>query len=130
MRSTLARPNHHLIDDTRLANVRRPLDSADAHYSLLATSRNWSAERISRDANLISQPTLIVWGEDDKVIPIENGWKLQSDILHSRMVVLRDCGHIPQEEKSDAFVNIVSEFCRDPKAAFKSEDVQPAAIEA
>ena len=118
MRNTLAPANHHLIDDTRVANVRRPLDSADAHRSLLATSRNWSAERISRDANLISQPTLIVWGEDDKVIPIENGYKLHNDILHSRLVVLRDCGHIPQEEKSDAFVNIVSEFCRDPKAVF------------
>jgi len=130
MRSTLARPNHHLIDDTRLANVRRPLDSADAHYSLLATSRNWSAERISRDANLISQPTLIVWGEDDKVIPIENGWKLQSDILHSRMVVLRDCGHIPQEEKSDMFVELVTEFCRAKKGLIDAKDEAAARLEA
>jgi pimeloyl-ACP methyl ester carboxylesterase len=126
MRNTLAPANHHLIDEKRVANVKRPLDSADAHYSLLATSRNWHAERISRDANLIDQPTLIIWGEDDKVIPIANGYKLQSEILHSRLVVLRDCGHIPQEEKSDAFVNVVSGFCNDPKGTFETMDIDKA----
>ena len=60
----------------------------------------WSPARIERDAQYINQPTLIVWGEDDQVIPIKNGYKLHEAILHSQMVVLRDCGHIPQEEKA------------------------------
>jgi pimeloyl-ACP methyl ester carboxylesterase len=130
MKNTLARANHHLIDDTRVANVRRPLHSADAQHSLLATSRNWSADRISRDAQYIDQPTLIIWGEDDKVIPLENGYKLRNDILHSRLVVLRDCGHIPQEERTEAFVDLVSDFCRNPKGAIAIEEGEAAEIEA
>jgi pimeloyl-ACP methyl ester carboxylesterase len=132
MKSTLSPANHHLIDDSRVANVQRPLSAADAHYSLLATSRNWSAGRIERDAQYINQPTLIVWGEDDQVIPIKNGYKLHESLLHSNMVVLRDCGHIPQEEKAELFTDLVSRFCHDRKGhivAGESEEVRiPEAV--
>lgn len=115
MRGTLAPANHNLITNDRVESVLRPLTAADAHHSLLATSRAWSAERITEDAHLIDQPTLIVWGEDDRVIPSRDGQTLHDAILHSRFVILRDCGHVPQEEKSDLFTEIVTEFARDPK---------------
>jgi pimeloyl-ACP methyl ester carboxylesterase len=111
MHGTLAKANHHLITDERINNVLRPLKAADGHHSLLATSRNWHAERIERDAHRIGQPTLIVWGEDDSVIPIRDGYKLHESILNSRFVVFRDCGHVPQEEKSELFGQVVTEFC-------------------
>ena len=115
MRGTLAPANHRLITDERVEGILRPLSAADAHHSLLATSRAWDAERIEDDAHLIAQPTLIVWGEDDKVIPIDDGHKLHNSILNSRFVVFKNCGHVPPEEKSDLFVKVVTEFCRDRK---------------
>lgn len=115
MRGTLAPANHRLITTDRVESILRPLTAADAHHSLLATSRAWSAERITEDAHLIDQPTLIVWGEDDTVIPVKDGRTLHDSILHSRLVVLKDCGHVPQEEKSELFTEIVSEFARDSK---------------
>ena len=122
MRGTLAPANHELITDERVEGILRPLTAADAHHSLLATSRAWSAERIQQDAHLINQPTLIIWGADDKVIPPDDGHALHDSILHSRFVILKDCGHIPQEEKSDLFVELVTEFCRDRKGRIKSSD--------
>src|SRR5687767_860571 len=115
MRGTLARANHQLITDERVESILRPLTAADAHHSLLATSRAWSASRIEEDAHTIYQPTLLIWGEDDKVIPLEDGHTLHDAILNSRLVVLKDCGHVPQEEKSGLFTELVAEFCRDPK---------------
>lgn len=122
MRGTLAPANHELITDERVEGILRPLTAADAHHSLLATSRAWSACRIEQDAHLINQPTLIIWGADDKVIPPEDGHRLHDSILHSRFVILKDCGHVPQEEKSDLFVELVTEFCRDRKGRIKSSD--------
>lgn len=115
MRGTLAPANHRLITNDRVESVLRPLTAADAHHSLLATSRAWSANRIEEDAHLIDQPTLIIWGEDDTVIPVSDGQTLHDSILHSRFVILRDCGHVPQEEKSELFTELVTEFARDPK---------------
>jgi pimeloyl-ACP methyl ester carboxylesterase len=115
MHSTLAKPNHHMITQERIDSVRRPLLSREGHHSLLATSRNWSAARLERDAHLIERPTLIIWGEQDTVIPISNGYKLHNEIPNSRFVVLKDCGHVPQEEKSDLFSELDSGFVHDTK---------------
>ena len=130
MRGTLAPANHKLITDDRVEGILRPLTAADAHHSLLATSRAWSAERIQQDAHLINQPTLIIWGEDDKVIPVDDGHKLHQAILHSRFVVLKNCGHVPQEEKSDIFVDVVTEFCRDRKGRVAAREGDDMYVEA
>ncbi len=128
MRDSLAKVNHHLITDERIESVRRPLFAADGHHSVLATSRNWHADRLEQDAHLINQQTLIIWGEEDAVIPIKNGYKLHEDILHSRFVVLKDCGHVPQEEKSELFTELVSEFCHDKKGNIKPKNDDEAAL--
>ena len=128
MRGTLAPANHDLITDERVEGVLRPLTAADAHHSLLATSRNWHATRIEQDAHLIHQPTLIIWGEDDRVIPVEDGHKLHRSILNSRLVVFRNCGHVPQEEKSELFTEIVSEFCHDRKGHVRGTEGDQAKV--
>ncbi|MEO6051861.1 MAG: alpha/beta hydrolase [Pyrinomonadaceae bacterium] len=130
MRGTLARANHHMITDERIESIRRPLFAADGHHSLLATSRNWSANHIERDAHLINQPTLIIWGEEDTTIPIKNGYKLHNEILNSRFVVLKECGHVPQEEKSEIFTELVTEFCRDRKGRITTKDSDAVRLEA
>ena len=122
MHGTLAPENHHLITQDRVDSIVRPLAAADGHHSLLATSRNWDANHIEEDANLINQQTLIIWGENDKVIPIRNGHKLHDAILNSRLVVLTNCGHVPMEEKPEIFSELVTEFCRDRKGRIEAKE--------
>jgi pimeloyl-ACP methyl ester carboxylesterase len=94
----------------------------DAHHSVLASARNWDANRIQDDAHLINQPTLLIWGEFDRVIPMHNGERLFNSILNSRLVILKDCGHIPQEEKPERFVELITEFCRDKKGRVQLQE--------
>ena len=47
MHQTLSPANHGLISQERVDAIVRPLAAADAHHSLLATSRNWHANRIT-----------------------------------------------------------------------------------
>ena len=129
MRKTLSPANHDLISEERVAAIVRPLAAADAHHALLATSRNWHANRVTYDAHLIKQPTLIVWGEDDKVTPVNDGHRLHDEILHSRLVVLKDCGHVPMEEKSQLFTELVTEFARDRKGRIADTHGDEAVLE-
>jgi len=122
MKNTLAPENHHLITKDRIESVRRPTAAADAHHSFLATARSWDACRIQDDAQYITQPTLIIWGEKDTVIPIANGERLYNSILNSRFVVFKNCGHVPQEENPDLFVDLVTEFCRDRKGRIEMKE--------
>ena len=122
MRKTLSPASYELISKDRIANVMRPLMAADAHHSLLATSRNWRACRLEQDAQLISQPTLLIWGEDDTVVGIHNGYKLHDSILHSRFVVIPNCGHVPAEEKSEIVSELVTEFYREKKGKVRERE--------
>ncbi len=58
----------------------------------------------------IRLPTLIVWGADDAVFPIANAERLESDIDGARLVVIRQAGHLPQLEQTDAFLEALLPF--------------------
>ena len=55
-------------------------------------------------------PTLILWGERDRLIPPANGRAFERDIAGSRLVVLPGLGHVPQEEDPQASVAPVRTF--------------------
>lgn len=58
----------------------------------------------------INIPTLILWGKNDKLIPLSNGEKLQNAINKSTLIVIDECGHVPNEEKPDQTAQYIIEF--------------------
>lgn len=46
----------------------------------------------------IKQPTLILWGAEDLLIPVENAYKFQKDLPNNKLVILNNSGHTPMEE--------------------------------
>jgi pimeloyl-ACP methyl ester carboxylesterase len=49
----------------------------------------------------IKMPTLILWGAEDHLIPVEAGHAFATGIKGSRLIVYPATGHIPQEEVAD-----------------------------
>ena len=49
-------------------------------------------------------PTLIVWGRDDRIIPLSSGEAYNQAITGSELVVLDNCGHRPEIEHSSDFL--------------------------
>lgn len=62
----------------------------------------------------ITNPTLIIWGVDDPVIPIENSDVFVSKIRGCRLFKIDKCGHTPYVQKPNIFSNKVLEFLDDP----------------
>lgn len=58
----------------------------------------------------IKIPTLIIWGENDQWIPLDNAYKFKNDIAGSELVVIPKCGHVPQEEKPEVVVKAILDF--------------------
>jgi len=46
----------------------------------------------------ITQPTLIIWGDHDNLIAVENAYLFQKDIKGSVLAVYKNIGHTPMEE--------------------------------
>jgi pimeloyl-ACP methyl ester carboxylesterase len=99
------------MDEKRVQARHLPLATRGTHRAIIRTVRRWDAERISRDAHLLTQPTLIVWGDKDREVPLADGERLQQEIPNSRLFVFRECGHLPHEEYPAEFTELVSEFC-------------------
>ena len=103
---------HEWVLDERRVDARHfPLRASGTQRAIIRTVRSWDAERISRDAHLIRQPTLLMWGENDLEIPLADGERLHEAIAGSRFVVFRNCGHLPHEEYPEAFTKVVTDFC-------------------
>jgi pimeloyl-ACP methyl ester carboxylesterase len=58
----------------------------------------------------ISVPTLLLWGDDDKVIPPTYGPVFKERIPKSKLVVLKNCGHVPHVEKMEEWTDEVLAF--------------------
>jgi pimeloyl-ACP methyl ester carboxylesterase len=58
----------------------------------------------------IKQPTLIIWGMQDRLIPFENATHFQRDIAGSRLSTFEGLGHVPQEEAPELTVAPVQAF--------------------
>ena len=104
---------HEWVLDERRVDARHfPLRASGTQRAIIRTVRSWDAERISRDAHLIRQPTLLLWGENDIDIPLSDGERLHHEIPGSRLIVFLDCGHIPHEEYPEAFTGLVVDFVK------------------
>jgi pimeloyl-ACP methyl ester carboxylesterase len=58
-------------------------------------------------------PTLLVWGEQDRLVPVAYGKAYQKQIAGAELKVLPRCGHLPMFECEKEFVELVSRFCLD-----------------
>jgi pimeloyl-ACP methyl ester carboxylesterase len=56
--------------------------------------------------------TLILWGESDAWIPVENAYKFEKALPNNRVVIFKNLGHIPQEENPSETIKEVLVFVR------------------
>ena len=78
----------------------------------------WAVEGFSEwnrlgDADKIICPTLIIHGEDDKIIPVEEALEMHKHIKKSNIHVFKETGHAVIAEKADEFNGIVKNFLQE-----------------
>jgi pimeloyl-ACP methyl ester carboxylesterase len=55
-------------------------------------------------------PTLLIWGADDRIIPVEHGYATHEALPGSRLEVLDGIGHFPHVEAPTAVADILEDF--------------------
>ena len=67
-------------------------------------------EAVAAALPAISVPTLVIWGDDDRWIPLADADRFVAAIKGARKVVVPACGHTPQEEKPAEVARLLLEF--------------------
>jgi pimeloyl-ACP methyl ester carboxylesterase len=68
----------------------------------------------------IKQPTLVIFGDADRLIPPRLGARLAQHLPNSRLIVLPNVGHVPQFEATESTLAALLEFLGDDPAAGSS----------
>jgi pimeloyl-ACP methyl ester carboxylesterase len=63
----------------------------------------------------ITMPTLVLWAEKDRVLPVHIARQLYSDLPDAELEVVPDCGHFLQEERPDEVVRHLLRFLGQPE---------------
>ena len=87
-----------------------PLRTRAGRRAALATVRQTApsdVDALFRRAGEIRAPVLLLWGHEDRVVPLSAGERLEAAIPGARLVVLARCGHIPQEEAPEATLAVL-----------------------
>ena len=60
-----------------------------------------------------NMPTLIVWGDRDRIIPLVHAYKAHEAIPNSHLAILKGIGHYPHVEDPSRFVEVLVDFLKD-----------------
>jgi pimeloyl-ACP methyl ester carboxylesterase len=61
----------------------------------------------------VRSPTLIIWGDRDQIIPVEHARAATNRLHHGRLAIIPECGHMPQVECPNKFLDLIEPFLID-----------------
>ena len=99
-----------------LAEGLDSLGDAEARRAFVHTARSVidpAGQRVdARDRLYLSRdvPTMLIWGEQDRIIPVAHGQGAHELMAHSRFEVFPGAGHFPFNDDPERFVAVVREF--------------------
>lgn len=98
------------VTDEILAGYRRPLQVQNWDRALYEFTIAARPSDLSQRMDGVSAPMLILTGDDDRIIPTEQTVQLAKQLPSAELAVLPGCGHVPQEECPQAFLDAVLAF--------------------
>ena len=105
----------HKINEEQVNAYAEPIAREGGRNALLQTARQCvpvNSDEIIGRLKSITVPALILWGKEDAVIPLRVGELLDQALPDSKLEVIAQCGHIPQEEKPEETIAIISRFMK------------------
>jgi pimeloyl-ACP methyl ester carboxylesterase len=94
-----------------------PMKTAAGKHALIYSARQImpdDADQITARYSTIALPTLILWCDHDRIVPVEIGLKLRREMPNATMRIIDECGHMPQEEQPEATMLQIRQFLGKP----------------
>ena len=107
-----------------LAGYRKPLQVENWDRAL------WEFTLAGRDLKLgervkdVKAPTLVITGDDDRIVPTADSIRLASELPNAELVVIPNCGHLPQEECPGPFLEAATRFMSQQRSTAASSQAE------
>ncbi|MBW4563222.1 MAG: alpha/beta hydrolase [Mojavia pulchra JT2-VF2] len=109
--SRAAYKSQHLYSVDALDCAALHLQTPSWSQAIIAFTKSggYRAFRFKKIAT-ISQPTLILWGDSDKILGTKDAYRFKRAIPHSKLIWIQDCGHVPHLEQPQITAQHILEF--------------------
>lgn len=87
------------------------LKSEGWNRSLIAFTKSGGYGSFLKRLPEITQPSLIIWGREDRILGTKDAAKLNKAIANSKLIWLEKCGHVPHLEKPQITFEAIKSFC-------------------
>jgi pimeloyl-ACP methyl ester carboxylesterase len=114
--SPTAYHNRRCITEEMICAYAQNLATAAGRRAMIETARQIIPDDLP---GLIARyhslrlPTLLIWGKQDRVVSPAIGITLNTLIEGSKLILIDDCGHVPQEERPDIVIPAIADFLAD-----------------
>jgi pimeloyl-ACP methyl ester carboxylesterase len=101
------------IDEEEVDAYSKPLETAEGKHAMIHSARQIvppDLEALSARYKTIELPTLILWCDHDRIVPLDVGLKLRRTMPNSKLRIVSECGHMPQEEQPEAVLSQIRLF--------------------
>lgn len=101
--------NKNIVTEAQVSRFQDMAISKGNRSAFLSIMKN-GFEQEPDKINSINKPTLIIWGDKDGLIPVENAYLFSKNIRGSKLVVLKNIGHVPMEEAPRETAALIAGF--------------------
>lgn len=103
-----------MIDQEMENGYLEPFLQKEIFHALTRMIRDWEGDLPVEILNQIETPCLLIWGEQDKIVPLQIGKQLNKDLNKAKLIVLKDTGHLIPEERPKDVLNYIRQFINEP----------------
>ena len=100
--------NQAAVTDEVYAGYHQPLQIKGWEKAFWNFATAPKANELADNLAALNQPTLLISGQHDTVVPTSDTVKLSKLIPHSRLELIQNSAHLPQEEQPEAFMKAIS----------------------
>ena len=104
------------LDDSLVEGRFKNMMKREDHVRNFAKTAELNPRHLTLDLTSqlgqIKSPTLIIWGREDRFVPLDCGLRLLGGLPNARMHIFNRCGHWAQWEHADEFNRLVMDFLK------------------
>ncbi len=87
-----------------------PRNSRESIRQMIINNATGREKLSDEELGSISVPTTIIWGSEDRIIPVDYAYRLHSLIHGSDLEIIQGAGHTPQTSNPEEVAGIISRF--------------------
>lgn len=105
--------DNRLVSDSLVDQYFDLARRAGNREAFIRRMRGYAPDSAWRRIPALRMPTLVLWGQQDRLIPVENAHRFHRDLPNDTLVIFPHAGHVPMEEQPIATVRAVLQFLRE-----------------